>query len=276
VARAAGDSSCHAVSFYSRWPLRWAGQRACDRGILPAVLSVALLGTPPAALYYWWLVAELEAPLPDRIPFAISGTWLVLGPVLLLIGERAFARSFTAIDREPTKWDLDAIHRALASTARWYWPVELFAVAVGLGAYLLGRHGISGELQLGAPPSLRFVAGAALITWVSLICGAGLWGVLHSVRAIHVATRSNTAWLPFRPRALQSVHHLSSLVLVLAASASASGVLLPAFWAVHPSLSRGGQALVLVASISIGLGGLTILVSTSIFLAQLARRAELS
>lgn len=276
MATAAVDSPCHAVSFYSRWPLRWARQRACDRGALPAVLSVAVLGAPPAALYYWWLVAELEGPVTARIPFAISGTWLVLGPVLLLIGERAFARSFTVIDREPGRWDLDAIHRTLASTARWYWPVELFAVAVGLGAYLLGRQGISGELQLGAPPSLRFLVGAALIAWVSLICGAGLWGVLHSVRAIHVATRSNAAWLPFRPRSLQSLQHLNSLALVLAGSASASGVLLPAFWAVHPSLSPGGQALVLVASVSIGLGGLTILVSTSIFLAQLNRRAELS
>lgn len=267
---------CHAVSILGRWPLRWARQEACDRGALPALLSVTLLGMPPAALYYWWLLADLHRPAAVEVPLAVAGTWLVLGPVLMLFGERAFARSFTTIEREPGRWDLDAIHRALASTARWYWPVELFSVAVGLGAYLLGARGISTVLDLGDPPSARFLAGAVLIAWVALICGAGLWGVLRSVRCIHAATRSNAAWLPFRPRSLQSLHHLNSLALMAASCASASGVLLPAFWAVHPALGVGGQILVLVASASIGLGGLTILVTTSVFLTQLARRAEVS
>ena len=232
-----------------------------------AVAGIGLHTLPFIVVFTVWYAGNLgEIALPSLTwAMPIAATWIVLGPLLMFVGEIGFGRTYGELIRTSgDNWPFGEIEKWLERCDRWRIPVCALVVAVTGGAYWFGSAWLDRNILIGEKWSATWWTGAAVVCQIGWSAGHGIWGVLKSVGFVHAATSVDRnvhepalpPWAPFRPEQAPGMESLAFFSLSTALVFSCGSVLAPAIItvALSDSISSTSSALMLAFVVVLTLG----------------------
>lgn len=245
-----------------------------------ARLGAAGLAASPFFLVFavWFLRGFLFSDArPELSGFAVflAGSWLLLGMMMMSDGEFGYRNAIETLLSTPEDgWEPQRIQQRVRQLDRLYWPVAISFSAIAVTAFLASGNSLTVLIGIDEPGSASWLLGLAIVLFIGLVSGSGLWGVLASVflvrGAVLPARDSAVLWRPFHGRQTEGVEALSAMMFRSAIYFSAGSVFVPALLQAGPFVSDVAQFMLATTIVILAAGGVVVFLTPHLALSRLA------